>query len=74
MPGDIERIIKNSSKAELLEQLAADLEEFDKAVVVLIQDESDGNYSSLVHTLGLNRTYEIYGILDSAKDDIMRGR
>ena len=70
--GDIDDIIKKSSKAELLEALAKELETMDKVVVVLIEDVEDSNkYKSLVMTLGINTTYEAYGILDVAKQDLM---
>ena len=69
---DIDDIIKKSSKAELLEALAKELETMDKVVVVLIEDAEDSNkYKSLVMTLGINTTYEAYGILDVAKQDLM---
>ena len=68
----IDKIFKNSAKAELLELLAEKLETMDKAIIVLIQDENEeaGEYSSLVMTLGLKTTYEAYGILDVAKQDL----
>ena len=72
MNKDIEGIIENSNKAELLERLTQELEAADKAIVVLISDK-DGGYSSLVMTLGLSSTYEAYGILDVAKQDLRDG-
>ena len=66
----IDKIFKSSAKAELLERLAEELKTMDKAIVVLIQDGEEGKYSSLVITLGLNNTYEAYGILDVAKQDL----
>ena len=68
----IDKIFKNSAKAELLELLAEKLETTDKVIIVLIQDENEeaGEYSSLVMTLGLKTTYEAYGILDVAKQDL----
>jgi hypothetical protein len=70
MSDDIDRIIKNSCKAELLEELSKALETMDKVIVVLVEDKPEGKYSSLVMTLGLNTTYEAYGILDVAKRDL----
>lgn len=67
---DISKILKNSSKAELLEALARELQNFDKAIVVLLQDNDDGSYTSNIMTLGLQSTYEAYGILDVAKLDL----
>ena len=69
---EIDDIIKKSSKAELLEALANHLETMDKVIVVLIEDEEDSSrYKSLVMTLGVDTTYEAYGILDVAKQDLM---
>lgn len=71
MDDDIERIIRNSNKAELIEQLSQELSEADsKVIVILITDKEEGKYSSLVMTLGLANTYEAYGILDVAKQDL----
>lgn len=71
MDDDIDRIIKNSNKAELIERLSQELSEEDsKVLVILITDKEEGKYSSLVMTLGLNTTYEAYGILEVAKQDL----
>ena len=71
MTDEIDRIIKNSNKAELIEQLSQELSEEDsKVIVILITDKDDNKYSSLVMTLGLNNTYEAYGILEVAKQDL----
>jgi len=71
MDDEIERIIKNSNKAELIERLGQELSEADsKVIVIVITDKDEGKYSSLVMTLGLNNTYEAYGILDVAKQDL----
>lgn len=68
---EIDRIFKNSSKAELIEKLSDELEKADcKVIVVLIEDKKGGKYSSLVMTLGLENTYEAYGILEIAKQDL----
>ena len=68
---DIDRIFKNSCKAELLDKLSDELEKADaKVIVVLIEDKEGGKYSSLVMTLGLETTYEAYGILEIAKQDL----
>jgi len=42
----------------------------DKAIVILIEDMENGKYSSIVMTLGLNNTYEAYGMLEVAKQDL----
>lgn len=68
---DIDKILRNSSKAELLEKLAEELEKADpKVIVVSVGDKDGGKYSSLVMTLGLKNTYEAYGILEVAKQDL----
>jgi hypothetical protein len=71
-PDEIERIIRNSNKAELIEKLSQALEVDDpKVIVVIINDKEEGQYSSDVITLGLNNTYEAYGMLEVAKRDLM---
>jgi len=67
---EIDKILKNSSKAELIERLDEELRETDKVIVVLITDKEDGRYTSQVMTLGIENTYEAYGILDVAKQDL----
>lgn len=67
---DIDKIFMSSGKAELIERLTKELETFDKVIIVLIQDKENGKYSSLTMTLGLNRYYEAYGILEVAKQDL----
>lgn len=67
---EIDRILKNSSKAELIEKLDEELKDTDKVIVVLIQDKEDGRYTSQVMTLGIEKTYEAYGILDVAKQNL----
>ena len=67
---EIDRILKNSSKAELIERLDEELKESDKVIIVLITDKEDGRYTSQVMTLGIENTYEAYGILDVAKHDL----
>ena len=67
---EIDRILKNSSKAELLEKLAEELNETDKVIVILIEDKDNGKYASTVMTLGITSSYEAYGILEVAKQDL----
>ena len=69
---DIDRLLNNSSKAELIEQLSDELAEGDKKVVVIvIEDKEAGKFSSKVMTLGFETSYEVYGVLDVAKQDLM---
>jgi len=67
---EIDKILKNSSKADLIEKLDEELKDTDKVIVVLIKDKEDGRYTSEVMTLGIENTYEAYGILDVAKQDL----
>ena len=60
---DIDRIFKNSEKAELLETLTEELEADTKVIIVLINDKEDGKYTSQVMTLGISTSYEACGIL-----------
>jgi hypothetical protein len=60
----------SSSKAELLEKLEKELVTTDKVIIVLIEDKEEGKYNSLVMTLGLANTYEAYGILEVARQDL----
>ncbi len=71
MADEIDRLIKNSNKAELIEQLTDALATYYKVIVVLVQDKEKGGYSSLVMTLGVNNTYEAYGILEVGKQDLI---
>ncbi len=68
---EIDKILKNSSKQELIERLNEDIVPTDKVIVVLIQDTEDGRYTSQVMTLGIENSYEAYGILDVAKQDLI---
>ncbi len=70
MVDEIDKILKNSSKAELIERLNEELVETDKVIVVLIGDKEGGKYTSLVLTLGIDNTYEAYGILEVARQDL----
>lgn len=71
MTDDIEHIMRNSEKAELIEQLSNELEKSDpKVIVILITDKDEGRYSSLVMTLGIDNTYEAYSILEVARQDL----
>lgn len=67
---DIDRILKNSSKAELLELLEKRLPVIDKVIVVLCEDKQRGNYTTQVMTLGFNNSYEAYGLLLAALFDL----
>lgn len=71
MADEIDKIIKNSSKAELLEALASELEVSDKAVVVTVADK-DASYSVRVMMLGIEHDYEACGILEVAQHDIIK--
>jgi hypothetical protein len=68
---DIDNIIKNSSKAELLEKLTEYLNEYDKAVVVLIKDKERGGFSSETLLLGVENLYDACGILKVAEHDLL---
>ena len=67
---DIDKILMSSNKAELIEILTEKLVNTDKVIVVLIEDKEDGKYSSNLMLLGLNNSYEAYGILEVAKQDL----
>lgn len=70
MTNEIDQILKNSCKADLLEVLAEKLKTMDKVIVVLIADEENGKFTSQVLTLGIETYYEAYGMLDVAKQDL----
>ena len=67
---EIDRILINSSKGELIEVLTKELASADKVIVICIEDKEDGKYASRLITLGLQSTYEAYGILEVAKQDL----
>ena len=73
MPDDIDNILKNSTKAEFIEAITEALKKADKAVVIFIEDKENGEYTSDTMTLGLNTSYEAYGILEVAKQDLAGG-
>jgi len=73
MPDEIDNILKNSSKAELIEAITEVLAKADKVVAVFIEEKEDGKYTSYTMTLGLNNTYEAYGILEVARQDLAVG-
>ena len=72
MGSDIDKILENSSKAELIEDFSEGLKEANKVVVILITDKESGGYTSQIMTLGIERTYDAYGILDAAKMDLQK--
>jgi len=65
----ISKILMGSSKAELLDHLATDLENADKVIVILVEDIEDG-YTVRPLTLGFEKNYEILGILDTVSHDL----
>jgi hypothetical protein len=68
---DIEKILKNSTKAELLEKLTELLADYDNALVVLYQDNEKGGFSEQLLLLGGNSIYETCGIIEVAKHDLL---
>ena len=70
MGDDIDKILKNSSRAEMVEEFADKLVAADKVIIVLVEDTDDGKFSSQVMLLGISNSYEAYGILDVAKQDL----
>lgn len=68
---ELDKILLDSDKAELLEDLSKKLPTASKVIIVLIEDKDDGTYDSQVMILGLDHTYEAYGILEVAKQDLM---
>ncbi len=68
---DLQKIFMGSEKAKLIEELTKQLETYNKAVIILIEDmDEDNKYASLTMTLGLEHTYEAYGILKVAEQDL----
>jgi hypothetical protein len=67
---EIDRLLINSSKAELMELLNKVLPDYNKVLVVLIKDDTNGEFSSNTLTLGLNHSYEAYGLLEIARQDL----
>ena len=70
MESDIDRILKSSGKAELIEEFSKGLEQANKAFVILIEDGEEGKFTSSVMFLGLANTYEAYGILEIARQHL----
>ena len=67
MSKEIDDIFRTSAKAELLEILPHELENFDKAIITLIQDKDKGAYDIKVLTLNIQIGYETFGILEATK-------
>ena len=70
---DIDNIIKNSTKAELLEKLAEYLVEYDKAIVVLVKDKDGAGFETQTLLMGVRSDYEACGIIEVAKHDLLEG-
>lgn len=70
MESDLDRILKNSSKAELIEEFSKGLEQANKALVILIEDGEEGKFLSTIISLGLANVYEAYGILEIARQHL----
>jgi hypothetical protein len=69
---DLENIFRSSDKAELIENLEKELTTANKCIIITIEDKRDEfTYSSCVMTLGLENSYEAFGILEVAKQDLI---
>lgn len=74
MGTELDHILMNSEKANLLEVFKEKLQEGEpKVIVILINDKDDGKYDSQVLLLGMTNSYEALGILEIAKEDIRSG-
>ena len=74
MGAELDRILMNSERANLLEVFKEKLQEGEpKIIIILINDKDDGKYDSQVLLLGINNGYEALGILEIAKEDIRSG-
>lgn len=70
MNDDIDKIMKNSNKADLIERLSEELEKGDpKVIVILLEDMDNYKYTNLTMTLGLEHNYDVYAMLEIAKQD-----
>lgn len=49
------------------------LEEYDKAVVVLVKDKGEGAFSSETLLLGVESDYDACGIIEVVKHDLLMG-
>lgn len=69
---ELDRIFKNSEKADLLEELKEILEQADpKVIIVCVTDhKDDGGFASQVLMLGVCNTYEGLGILEIGRQRI----
>jgi len=74
MTAELDKILYNSEKADLLDVLKKLLSEADtpKVIIAYVADhEEDGGYDDRVMLLGVRNTYEALGILDIAKEHIL---
>jgi len=70
MGKDIDEIFKNSTKAEFIEVVSESLKKYDKAIIVFLADTEKG-YVYEVKDLGVERDYEVLGILRLAEEYVM---
>ena len=71
MANEIEKILENSEKADMLERFTEELVTADKVVVVIINELPCERFNNVVMTYGLASKYEAYGILDVVKQDMI---
>lgn len=68
---DIDKILKNSTKADLLEALSERLPYADKVIAIVVNDKEDcGAYDIQVMHIGINHGYEALGIIQSALNNL----
>lgn len=73
MGNDIDRIINNSNKAEILEMIEQQLPDYDKVLVIMVKENEDNQDASQTLMLGIAHDYEAYGLLEYARQDISNG-
>lgn len=71
MAGEIEKILKNSSKAEMLEILAEQLMDAVIVVTIVVSKTEENRLITKVMELGSASTYESLGVLEMAKEDLL---
>jgi hypothetical protein len=71
MANELEHILENSDKAELLEDLRKVLEADNQKVVMVCLVGTREKWSSQVLMLGVDTTYEGLGILEIGKEHIL---
>jgi hypothetical protein len=73
MSKELDNIFKRSEKAEMLEELQEELETYDSAIIILYKKkEGEDGIDTVTLYYGTDSIYEILGIIELTKNDIIK--